>query len=171
MIRSNIKDWLETAFEELDKLGQAQGIHADNFRELNKTSLDKNNLLYKSIFIFNEGCEKILSQDRLGIQLDLRIELKECSNQIIGVPKTIEQLIEALEGIHSPEIVLFKPVIRPFFPVIEYYASPLPFELSGVFNGTKIIYEEYRTVEELLNKEEYQRWLTFSYFHTATLLL
>lgn len=152
--------------EKFIKTGATQSAHTDELIS-EHLILNTKDLFYKSINIFNQIIIKIKDLKIPIVQVDLYVELLSDSNKITGVPNDINILINHIDSIGMPEIFIFKPEKEYWQPRIEIYFCPLPFRIEQVLENVSIIYQEYRTIQELQEDLEFMRWIKFSYINVS----
>src|SRR5690606_2436426 len=94
-------------------------------------------------------------------------ELISVSNCVLGVPMTLESLVDSIDDESMPELLLFKPVKRINIVSMESYLCPIPFPLFENLNNSQTKYDEYRTIEEMKDGADFTRWLSFIYINHA----
>ena len=91
--------------------------------------------------------------------VDLVFELKGTNRRIKQVPKIKSKLIESIDIKSVPEISIYCPEKKFFEPKLEFYVSPIPFNLD-LDKNTFAYYEEYRTIDDMLDNHPFSRWFT-----------
>ncbi|WP_257668273.1 hypothetical protein [Parapedobacter tibetensis] len=137
-------------------------LHLDEIYPKNEL-MSKGQLFVNGISLFNEIVHLCVERRMLDCMIDLQIELESNSTNIVRVPNDEQSLISMVDTLSMPEITVSvcKTPIWP--PKIELYIAPLPFKISNMLDGGFALYEEYRTLEELVSNMEYSRWLTLSF--------
>ena len=102
------------------------------------------------------------------VQVDLYIELLSKSNSIIGTPGDLPNLIEEIDDFGMPEIFIFKPEKIFWQPKKQMYVSPLTFKIDVIIDDVVNFYQEYRTMDEIIENIEFTRWITFSYLKSTS---
>lgn len=125
--------------------------------------LTKKDIFFKSIEIYKNVISDFNKEKSISVQIDLQIELIGDDTFVRGVPLNLSELIDLIDDLAMPEISIFIPkkVIWP--PKLEIYACAIPFKLIELPSDISILYEEYRTIDELLANDSFYRWLTCSY--------
>jgi hypothetical protein len=123
--------------------------------------------LQKSISLFGSGCRWLRDNNKKDRLFELHIELISEFEKIKLVPKNMRALVKSIDPFCVPEFYILDVESKPFLPnkaVLEYYQSPLPFEIDlGDQKNTAVCYNEYRSIEELMDNSPFSRWLIFSF--------
>ena len=157
---------ISKTIEKFIKTGATQSAHTDELID-EQMILNSKDLFYESINILNQIVIKIKELKISSVQVDLYVELLADSNKITGVPSDVNMLIANIDKIGMPEIFIFKPEKEYWQPRIEVYFCPLPFQVEHVLEDVSVIYQEYRTIQELRENVEFMRWVKFSYINVG----
>jgi len=150
----NIESWINKNKTKLKNEGYIS-VHLDDLGV-------EDNYLKNSTSILNNALITLKNKnvDLQYIKIELQFELIGTNTNIKGVPCSLKSLESRVSNI-SPELIISKRQkgYVDYLPKIEYYMSPLPF-FDNMFNSSlNYCYTEYRTIDDLLEKEIYTSWL------------
>lgn len=152
----DILKWLRESLQDFNSSG-CISTHLNLPKDTNdnyfNTSINVFNKLNKDLEFFD-----IKLSD---LRIELQFELLSEDNIIKGVTTSFLDLIGSLDKNNPPEVIISKRKrdYIDYLPKIEYYMSPLPFIIESLENNYyEYYYTEYRTLDELLKKNEYTRW-------------
>ncbi len=156
----NISKWISN---NIDRINQ------DKYISIHLDQLNINDDYFqKGIEVFKIAKENIETSNinLSGIKIELLYELSIKNTTLEGVPQSLGELKRKIDKHNPPELIISKREkgYVDYTPKIEYYMSPIPFAIEGV-NSNKFdcYYTEYRTIENLLEKEPYTSWLNLSW--------
>lgn len=129
---------------------------------------EKSDVFESCLKFFLKGCQILNDLKRKDKLFELHIDLDSYDSDINLVPNNMETIINSIEIGSSPEFFISKIELQRYFPNyvnLEYYQSPLPFELfSQSEYDFFICYNEYRSIEEKINNDPFTRKLVLGYF-------
>lgn len=158
-----IDNWLQDVFEKFVKDKQLISIHIDElFPQYH--SKDKEEFFTFCVNVFDILSAKMVElEPPFTYQINMQIELRNASRNLKGLPRNKVSLIESIDSKSSPEIIIFCPSKEYWKPIVEMYACPVYFLLDNKNTNYYWLYQEYRTVDDLIDNETYHRWLTGSF--------
>lgn len=141
---------------------QLKSIHID---EVISTDLllTKKDIFFKSTEVYKNIISDFSKNKPISVQIDLQIELVGEDTSVKGVPKNLDELIDSIDDFAMPEISISIPKKIIWPPKLEMYICTIPFKMLELPSDISILYEEYRTIDELLANDPFYRWLTCSY--------
>lgn len=156
-----IISWLNNSINSLNKTNYVS-IHLDELM-INDEYISNGIKLLKQIKNELEKNDSIIG----SLRIDLQFELVSKSNMIGCVPNSFDELIKHIDIHSSPELIISKRQkgYIDYVPKIEYYMSPVPFDMKEISNTSfQVHYSEYRTIDELIEGEAYSRWFNITFF-------
>lgn len=153
---------IENIFSNFLKTKEVQTIHVDEIFN-DSHSRDKTELLQDSLDAYRKIIDFSKNLGISEIQIDMQIELIGEVNTISGVPRSLGQLVGLIDDFSMPEIAILIPKKDFWNPRLEIYYCPLPFDISSLPENVSRLYEEYRSLDELKEETEFNKWVVFSY--------
>jgi len=158
----NIIEWYEESLFKINNNEEynVSDIHIDRVMKVNSKS--RKEMYEKAIQIWNELCSHINVKDLKGKVLAMDIVLEENEGKLLGVMRTEDEIISGISLHDMPEIMLYE-ASKTDKIIGEYYNSALPFKIDELNANTVVSYQEYRSFEELLEEDEYTRFICFTH--------
>lgn len=161
MEKIKLGHWLQESITRLTNGDKLCDIHIDNLLGYNCKT--KKEIMEFSLQVFKQGIN-LIDVGIENVQFEIQIRLDSYTSKILGVPKSKTELCNSIDMYGVPELLLFRPLKNPNITLIESYSSPVPFQmLEPEMQNCYTRYDEYRTVEEMNNDEEFVRWFSLIY--------
>lgn len=161
-MKKKIEHWIKTSLNEITSIGDVKDIHINELFDFQFSKSE--DFINYSIVVLKE-LSKIAEQINLSnLRLDLTIELKESSN-FKGRPTSLKNIIDEVDIYSMPEILLYRPIPNDNLSVnlMEVYRTPILFKIADDIGKFIVIYEEYKLYDDINQKGNYSRWITFVY--------
>lgn len=147
-------NWTNKTILNLLETGDSNSIHFSDLFDFNYENSKE--FIYKvlelSSKLKNSICKQINPSFEMYIHLAL-LDDEEITN-IVGVPRSFDDLLEIIDVSFSPDIILYKKTDSGISNDFEYYRSIIPFQISQ-YTDLKLVYQELRPIDDF--DEPFQR--------------
>jgi protein-tyrosine phosphatase len=161
----NLEKWLVNALAEAKKSGITQDIHISELDVVDKNTPIEN--IDFSISIFRKVTKILQDVDSEGIGVFLSIELQP-SLLLGNIPNSIEEVAEQYNKSTVPEIIIYKPYNSELPNKLQFYRCPILLFNLNKEDKFMIFYKEYRTIDEMIDNEDFHRELNIVYMPVGT---
>lgn len=142
--------------------GGTHSFHIDEIVEAYEVSTSEK-LFNESIRVLKEVIESLITSKAPIFKVELFVELIGERSDLKGAPKELSLLIDEIDLFSMPEVFISIPVKEYWQPKIETYTCPLTFDFGMSFEKLTAFYYEYRTFDQMLENDTFDRWVIFSY--------
>ncbi len=139
-----------------------KSFHIDEVVDPNKISTSEK-LFNESIGALKQTIESLITSKVPFFKVELFIELIEESSDLKGAPKELATLIDEIDLFSMPEVFISVPIKEYWQPQIETYTCPLSLDFGLDFKKLVAFYYEYRTLDQMIENDVFNRWVIFSY--------
>ena len=154
-----LRAWMVDAINRVTESGVAQDMHIDELFEMDFKTLSQQQLFENCCSIGNmvDKYAREMQLDLPEVSIYISIDLISESNVFIGLPASENEIIKAIDVDSIPEIIIYKETRSNQIPLVEFYRTPVLYEKFEDSPQRTMFYKEYRSLEDILNNNEYTR--------------